>query len=95
MYEETSADIHNELLDARSVRKRTEEDARLLANRIALLKLEEQKAWKKIEETRKKTQEIMETRARNMEMQRKKEEEKKRKDEEMRTRAMYNRMMKE
>ena len=33
-------------------RKRAELDAQLLANRIALLKQEEEKAWKKIEETR-------------------------------------------
>jgi hypothetical protein len=29
-------------------KKKAEEDARLLANRIALLKMEEKKAWKKI-----------------------------------------------
>jgi hypothetical protein len=32
---------------------------KLLANRIALLKMEEQKAWKKIEETKKKAKDIM------------------------------------
>jgi len=36
-----------------------------LANRIALLKAEEQKAWKKIEETKKKAQDILEVRQRN------------------------------
>jgi len=35
---------------------------KLLANRIALLKLEEQKAWKKIEETKKKAIDIMKVR---------------------------------
>ncbi len=35
-----------------------ERDATLLANRIALLKQEEMKTWKKIEETKKRTKEI-------------------------------------
>jgi len=35
-------------------KKKAAEDAKLLANRIALLKLEEKKAWKKIEETKRK-----------------------------------------
>ena len=37
---------------------RTERDAQLLANRIALLKQEEMKTWKKIEETRKRAGEV-------------------------------------
>jgi hypothetical protein len=37
-------------------KKKAEEDARLLANRIALLKMEEKKAWKKIQETKKKAE---------------------------------------
>jgi hypothetical protein len=40
-------------------------DAQLLANRIALLKQEEEKAWKKIEETRKRANEIMDLRNAN------------------------------
>jgi len=39
----------------------------LLANRIALLKQEEQKAWKKIEETKKKANDIIHVRHRNAE----------------------------
>ncbi len=35
-----------------------EKDAQLLANRIALLKQEEMKTWKKIDETKKRTNEI-------------------------------------
>lgn len=35
-----------------------EKDAQLLANRIALLKQEEQKTWKKIEETRRRATEV-------------------------------------
>jgi len=53
------------LTGAKEARKRAELDAQLLANRIALLKQEEEKAWKKIEETRKRAQEIMELRSAN------------------------------
>lgn len=53
------------LTGAKEARKRAELDAQLLANRIALLKQEEEKAWKKIEETRKRANEIMELRKQN------------------------------
>jgi len=56
------------------VRKKAEEDAQLLANRIALLQLEEKRAMKKIEETKKKAKEIMELKNRNLQQQREKEE---------------------
>jgi len=36
-----------------------EKDAQLLANRIALLKQEEMKTWKKIEETKKRAKEVI------------------------------------
>ena len=49
----------------RQGKKKAAEDARLLANRIALLKLEEKKAWKKIEETKKKAEQVMNARERN------------------------------
>jgi hypothetical protein len=39
------------MLDAKLTRKRAESDLQLLANRIALLRLEEQKAMQKIVET--------------------------------------------
>jgi len=53
------------LTGAKEARKRAELDAQLLANRIALLKQEEEKAWKKIEETRKRASEITELRNQN------------------------------
>jgi len=56
------------------IRKKAEEDAQLLANRIALLQLEEKRAMKKIEETKKKAKEIMELKNRNLQAQREKEE---------------------
>lgn len=47
------------LAQLKKARKQIESDAQILANRIALLKQEEMKAWKKIEETKKKTREVM------------------------------------
>lgn len=51
--------IRSNLTGAKEARKRAELDAQLLANRIALLKQEEEKAWKKIDETRKRAGEIV------------------------------------
>ena len=76
------------LLEAKKQRKQADEDARLLANRIALLKQEEQKAWKKIEDTRKRAKEIMDMRARNLELQRQREEARKLKEEEEQRRIL-------
>lgn len=53
------------LTAAKEARKRSELDAQLLANRISLLKQEEDKAWKKIEETRNRAQKITEVRMQN------------------------------
>merc|ERR550537_1424464 len=61
----TASQMQANLTAAKESRKRAELDAQLLANRIALLKQEEEKAWKKIEETRKRAQEITELRAQN------------------------------
>ena len=46
------------LADVKKRRKDIDRDAQLLANRIALLKQEEMKTWKKIEETKKRTTDI-------------------------------------
>ena len=66
---------HTKLTEAKQMRKRADEDARLLANRIALLRQEEQKAHRKVEETRRKAQEILNLRNRNTDLLRSKEEE--------------------
>ena len=55
------------LVSSRQNRKKAEEDVKLLANRIALLKKEEQKAWKKIEDTKKKASDIITMKQRNQE----------------------------
>jgi len=53
------------LTSAKEARKRAELDAQLLANRIALLKQEEEKAWNKINETRRRASEIVVRRQQN------------------------------
>jgi alkanesulfonate monooxygenase SsuD/methylene tetrahydromethanopterin reductase-like flavin-dependent oxidoreductase (luciferase family) len=65
--EQYPGQISNALADQRASKKRAQDDVKLLANRIALLKLEEKKAWKKIEETKKKATDIMVVRQRNNE----------------------------
>jgi hypothetical protein len=56
-----------ELLCCYSLLYSIERDAQLLANRIALLKQEEMKTWKKIEETKKRANEIHSLKKRNEE----------------------------
>ena len=48
------------MLDVKLTRKRAESDLQLLANRIALLKIEEQKAQQKVLETKARANEILE-----------------------------------
>ena len=51
--EDDDATLHKKLCAAKVARKRAEEDLKLLCNRIGLLKMEEGKVVKKIDETRK------------------------------------------
>jgi len=74
---------------SRLARKQTEDDVKLLANRIALLKMEEQKAWKKIEETKKKAKDIMSVKQRNQDQIRIKEQ--RRRDKELEERMLLER----
>merc|ERR1712054_282357 len=55
----------NRLLAAKRARKRAEGDYQLLQNRLVRLRLEEEKAQKKIAETKKRAQEIIALKARN------------------------------
>merc|ERR1712110_807865 len=55
----------NRLLAAKRARKRAEGDYQLLQNRLVRLRLEEEKAQKKISDTKKKAQEILALKARN------------------------------
>lgn len=94
-YEEEIIDEHNKFVEAKNMRKRAEEDAQLLSNRIALLRLEEQRSLKKIEETRNKAREIMQKKAQMLEEQRLKEEEKNKRLEEEKARIEQNKINKE
>lgn len=58
------------LQSVKKARKQIEADAQLLANRIALLKQEELKSWKKIEETKKKAREVFLLKKKNEEKMR-------------------------
>ena len=66
-YDEGEGEVTGALVATRMSKKKAADDAKLLANRIALLKLEEKKAWKKIEETKRRAEQAMQTRARNEE----------------------------
>lgn len=81
--------VSKKLVGSRIARKQAEDDVKLLANRIALLKMEEQKAWKKIEETKKKAKEIMTVKQRNQEQMRLKEH--RRREKELEERMLLER----
>lgn len=57
--QESGSIVRTTLTAVKETRKRAELDAQLLANRIALLKQEEEKAERKIEDTKKRANEIM------------------------------------
>lgn len=58
---ETSAALNaSAMMDAKGSRKRAENDLQLIANRIALLRIEEQKALEKVAETKARAMEIVE-----------------------------------
>ena len=65
-------EVTGALVATRQNKKKAAEDAKLLANRIALLKQEEMKTWKKIEETKKRTTDISGLKKRNEEKVQKK-----------------------
>ena len=66
-YEEDDNQIlHAKLIAAKQARKRADEDLKLLKNRIGLLKMEENRAYKKIDQTRAKAGDIIQQRKRNM-----------------------------
>ena len=54
-------------MEAKLLKKKIEDDAKLLENRIALLEMEEKKSKKKIEETKQKAEEIKMLKLRNKE----------------------------
>jgi len=83
-----------ELYAATLARKRAEQDSILLANRLRLLRAEDEKTRKKIREAEKKTSEIIELRRRNEERRLMKEAEESRREaeeQELRARQMQDR----
>lgn len=66
-------EVTGALKETRQNKKKAADDAKLLANRIALLKMEEKKAWKKIQETKRKAEQVMQVRQRNDEDRNRKE----------------------
>mmetsp|Transcript_49461 Transcript_49461/g.140118 ORF Transcript_49461/g.140118 Transcript_49461/m.140118 type:complete len:152 (-) Transcript_49461:669-1124(-) len=55
----------NTMLDVRKARKRAEADVQLLANRLQHLRFEEERAHKKIHETKSRTAHVLESKHRN------------------------------
>jgi hypothetical protein len=72
--------LHKRFMEMKKDRKKAEQDAQLLHNRLHLLKGEEEKTWKKIENTRKKTQDKVMNLQKMEEELRKKQEFKERKE---------------
>lgn len=64
--------LYEKLRASKKARLRADEDAKLLENRIKLLKQEESRARKKINETKKRAKEIVSTKKRNVEKQKQK-----------------------
>ena len=64
--------LYAKLRASKKARQRADEDAKLLENRIKLLKQEESKARKKINETKKRAKDIVSTKKRNVERQKQK-----------------------
>lgn len=60
--DEDDGEVTGALVATRNNKKKAADDAKLLANRIALLKLEEKRAWKKIEETKRKAEQVLQIR---------------------------------
>lgn len=94
-FDEVNEDDDIELLYAKlraskKARMRADEDAKLLENRIKLLKQEEAKARKKINETKKRAKDIIGTKKRNVEKQKKKVELRSKREQEENKLAVRN-----
>jgi hypothetical protein len=86
--------LHKRLLEMKKDRKKAEQDAQLLNNRLKLLKGEEEKTWKKIENTRKKTQDKVMNLQKMEEDLRKKQEFKEKKESDISSKKEQNLKMK-
>jgi hypothetical protein len=95
MYDDDEGEITGALVATRMNKKKAADDAKLLSNRIALLKLEEKKAWKKIEETKRRAEQAMQIRQRNEEDRKRKEDLRRQREEEEEARLEANLAQKE
>lgn len=93
-YEEAD-EVTGALKETRLNKKKAADDAKLLANRIALLKMEERKAWKKIQETKRKAEQVMQVRQRNEEDRMRKEQFRQLRENEEEARLIKNQQEKE
>jgi len=93
--QEQEEEVTGALVQTRANKKRAKDDAKLLANRIALLKLEEKKAWKKIQETKKKAEQVIKIRERNYEDKQRKEEIRRQREYEEQALAQQNAYLRE
>lgn len=94
-FDEVNEDDDVELLYAKlraskKARLRADEDAKLLENRIKLLRQEEAKARKKINETKKRAKDIVSTKKRNVDNQKKKRELMRKQEQEENKRVVKN-----
>lgn len=87
--------LYAKLRASKKARQRADEDAKLLENRIKLLKQEEAKARKKISETKKRAKDILSTKKRNLDQRKKKKELIHKRQNDDRNLAIRNQNMKE
>ncbi|CAG9320822.1 unnamed protein product [Blepharisma stoltei] len=86
---------HGRFVEAKKLRKQADDDAKRLANRVALLRLEAAKASRLIEKTRVRVLEAKEVKIRNLENQINKDELKKRRQNEQERKAAFNHELRE
>lgn len=87
------AELHKRLAMMKNERKRAEQDTKLLDNRLNLLKGEEEKTWKKIAQTKKKTNEKIFNLQKMADMLRQREMIKEYKEREIENKKMLNQQM--
>ena len=87
--------VRQKLAEAKLARKNAEEDAKMLRNRINMLRMEQAKASKKIEDTHKKALDIVSIKQQNISYQENKLEQKIKKKEEEEKKTLSNKSKKE
>ncbi|EGZ07285.1 hypothetical protein PHYSODRAFT_528518 [Phytophthora sojae] len=91
--DEAYSELQSAMLDAKNQRRQAEVDAQLLANRLAHLRAEDDRAQKRIEEAKRRAREIEAIKKRNENRQRAKQEAMEQMQRDIRTACEYNNMM--